>query len=93
MYLQAVAGTIFSHRSVLRKAWLVWDDDADGVVTVPAFRAGLKSVNILLDTPMTPQQVHICSAHILLEMMRATAGATRHMLVALIPRQMHGSAA
>jgi hypothetical protein len=59
MYVQAVAGTIFSHRSVLRKAWLVWDDDADGVVTVPAFRAGLISVNILLDTPMTPQQVHI----------------------------------
>lgn len=36
---------------------MVWDDDADGIVTVPAFRAGLKSVNILLDTPMTSQQV------------------------------------
>lgn len=30
--VQAVAGTIFSHRSILRKAWSVWDDDADGVV-------------------------------------------------------------
>ena len=56
-YMQAVAGTIFSHRSILRKAFLVWDDDADGIVSVPAFRAGLKSVNILLDTPMTPHQV------------------------------------
>eukprot|EP01046_Picozoa_sp_COSAG06_P005500 COSAG06_NODE_246_length_19169_cov_28.627950_8_plen_88_part_00 len=58
---QAVSGTIWSHRSILRKAWSVWDDDADGIVRVPEFRAGLKSVNILLDTPMKPKQVR---AHI-----------------------------
>ena len=61
--VQAVASTIFTYRSNFRKAWLTWDEHAEGVVMVPEFKAGLTAVNMLLDRPMTNSQIDALVQH------------------------------
>ena len=42
--VQAIAGTIYSHRSTLRRVWQSYDDDLTDVIPESDFKEGLEQV-------------------------------------------------
>ena len=46
--VQAIAGTIYSHRSTLRRVWQSYDDDLTDVIPESDFKEGLEQVRVCL---------------------------------------------
>ena len=44
--VQAIAGTIYSHRSTLRRVWQSYDDDLTDVIPESDFKEGLEQVRL-----------------------------------------------
>lgn len=61
--VQGVAGFIYKNRAILRRTWQDGDPDMDGLVSVHEFRAGLRHVNIVLNSPLKRGQLEALVDH------------------------------
>jgi len=62
--VQQVANVFYQHRIHIRNAFRMFDQDNSGSINKEEFRAGLSTFNLILDSPLTEDQIEDLLKHL-----------------------------